>query len=136
MKESKLLRRVKLWHERLRLQAYDIQVDVVENLRVGRKPCHAVTKFKTKTVTVDQRIEMRFDAGSLAQKGTDNIDHIIVHELVHVIESGQENVFEKYLGATKGIVYDAWSDENEKACDHVAQIIINAYKKVRPARVE
>lgn len=98
-------------------------------LKVRRKACHAVTSVGDSIV--DKRVDMAFDLDSVNKMDTDTLDHIICHELQHIVLDFEDTVLHEYLGAYKSKVYRDWADANEKVCDHNAAIIVAAYRRKR-----
>lgn len=119
--------RVRRWQRRAGLSDWDITVKIVRGLRVGKKAVHAAARC------VDQRATIEFDEESLNTLDSESLDHIIVHELQHVIDDPQEDVFVKFLGkkADTGLFYKEWAAAEEKACDHRAAALVNAYRRKR-----
>lgn len=119
--------RVRMWQRRSGLIDWEIVVNVKPNLKVNGQPVHAATR------TVDQRAIIDFDEETVQVFNADSLDHLICHELQHIIDDEQEDVFVKFLGkrAETGLFYREWAAANEKACDHRAASLVNAYKRKR-----
>jgi hypothetical protein len=118
--------RVRRWQHRIGLSDHSVHVLVKDNLRANGRGCNAVIEV------IDQRISMTFDTKALSFE-KDTLDMLIVHEFEHVIDDAEDEVLIKYLGNLRGngLVYKEWQAAKEKACDHRAAAIVNAYRRKR-----
>lgn len=126
MKVTTLRRRVRMWQVRSHLTDWTIAVTMVSKLKVGRRKCHAATSVSV----VDQRADIEFDTETVNKAETEWLDHIICHELQHIVNDAEDTALSEFLGGrNKSKVYDAWADANEKTCDHNAAIIVASYRR-------
>lgn len=125
MKLTTLKAEVRQWARRSGLADWTITVETKPRITVDRTPAHAVVQC----VEDSQRATITFSEESLNSLDKDERQHVIVHELQHIVDDPEDEVLRKALG--HGAVYKAWSAVNEKAIDHRAAVLVNAYKRKR-----
>lgn len=122
--------RVRMWQRRTHLTDWNVSVVMVDKLKVRRKSCHAATSVNL----VDKRVDIEFDRKSVAEADRETLDHLICHELQHVVHHDEDEVLSKFLGGYKSKVYREWADANEKVCDAAASALVGSYRRKRDIR--
>jgi hypothetical protein len=118
-----LVNRVRRWRRRMTLEHWQISVFTKSPLRLHGERVSAYTQwtrdYQTGWIT--------FDLDIYNELNTEERDHLVCHELTHLIYAREDDTLSKYIGRSE--VYSAWSSANEATCDIVAGIIVRAYQK-------
>lgn len=122
--------RVRTWQRRAGLTHWTVEVRLRKNIKASVNGSKKREAVDAAVACADMRAVVEFDEDRVNELDTDGLDQLICHELGHVLDWSQEEVFEKHVKRA-GLLYDEWAEANEKAIDHRARILVNAYRRKR-----